>query len=348
VAAPIVPVFPVVERSQGPGPRRPDARAGLPAASDDVHRKYRCRNVLRLGAQGSPIVLDLTDAKLLQLATPGHACCYDGYSSVQPTHIPKPERVVRGSTVEQKAPPRAAVRQVYDRIAPHYAELYEGAGPLPHFYRTRLKLVATLLKRQQPGILLDVGSGPGVIGDHLRPLGFRYVGTDVSIGMAHECRRRGGSDMGRFSAAASAEALPFADGAFDAVTILGALEYMEAPENALTECRRVLRPGGTLIVSLLNRSSLYRLLTRVRQRRKPDGDPIPAVQFTRGEAEGALRRTGFEVRSVAYFDMELLPPAFAESHPKVAQQVAAMFEELSGAPFWWLGSAMLIQAFALR
>ena len=246
--------------------------------------------------------------------------------------------------MRQKAPPRAAVRQVFDRIAPHYAELYQGAGPLPHFYQTRLKLVSALLKRQQPGIVLDVGSGPGVIGDYLRPLGFRYVGADASVGMAHECRRRGGTDTGRFSAAARAEALPFADAAFDAVTVLGALEYMEAPESALAECRRVLRPGGTLVVSLLNRSSLYRWLTRVRQRRQPAGDPIAAVQFTRREAERALRRTGFEVRSVAYFDRELLPPAFAESHPRLAEQVAATFEKLPGALFRWLGSAMLIEA----
>jgi len=247
--------------------------------------------------------------------------------------------------VGQKPPPRAAVRQVYDRIAPHYVALYEGAGPLPHFYRTRLKLVSALLKRQQPGIVLDVGSGPGVIGDHLRPLGFRYVAADASVGMAHECRRRSGADTGRFSSAARAEALPFADAAFDAVTVLGALEYMEAPESALAECRRVLRPGGTLVLSLLNRSSLYRLLTRVRQRRRPARDPIPAVQFTRREAERALRRASFEVRSVAYFDRELLPPAFAENHPRVAQHVAAMFERLPGARFSWLGSAMLIEAF---
>ncbi len=253
--------------------------------------------------------------------------------------------VAQGPTVGQKPPPRAAVRQVYDRIAPHYAELYEGEGPLPHFYQTRLKLVSTLLKRQRPGIVLDVGSGPGVIGDHLRPLGFRYVGADASVGMAHECRRRGGTDTGRFCAAASGEALPFADAAFDAVTILGALEYMEAPERALAECRRVLRPGGTLVVSLLNWSSLYRLLTRVRERRNPGKDPIPAGQFTRWEAERALRRAGFAVRSVAYFDMELLPPTFAENHPKVAQHVAALFERLPGALFWWLGSAMLIEAF---
>jgi ubiquinone/menaquinone biosynthesis C-methylase UbiE len=222
--------------------------------------------------------------------------------------------------------------------------LYEGEGPLPHFYQTRLRLVSEVLKRHSPGIVLDVGSGPGVIGDSVRALGFRYVATDASVGMVHESRRRGSGDTGRISAAAYGEALPFADAAFDAVTILGALEYMEAPERALQECRRVLRPGGTLVVSLLNRSSLYRLLLRLRERRKPADDPIPASQFTRKEAERALRRAGFEVQSVAYYDMEVLPPALAESHPRVAQHLAAFLERLPGAPFWWLGSAMLIEA----
>lgn len=244
----------------------------------------------------------------------------------------------------QSPPPHTVVRQVYDRIAPHYAELYEGVGPLPHFYQTRLKLVAALLKSRPPGIVLDVGSGPGLIGDHVRSLGFRYVGTDASVGMARECGRRAGADGGRFSAAANAEALPFPDTAFDAVTVLGSLEYVGAPARALAECRRVLRPGGLLVVSLLNKSSLYRLLVRARR----DGnDPIPAVQFTRREAERALADGGFGVRSVEYFDMELLPPRFADNHPRIAQWIAAIFEKLPSTPLWWLGSAMLIEAMRL-
>jgi len=246
--------------------------------------------------------------------------------------------------VLQTPPPRAVVRRVYDSIAAHYAQLYEGVGPLPHFYQTRLRLVAALLKRLRRGIVLDVGSGPGLIGDQVRSLGFQYVGTDVSVGMARECGRRAKDDSGRFSAAASAEGLPFADGTFDAVTVLGSLEYVEAPDRALAECRRVLRPGGLLLVSLLNKSSLYRLLVRVHQQRNPADDPIPAVQFTRQEAERALKQVGFDVRSVEYFDMELLSPTFAENHPRLAQVVAATLEVLPSAPLWWLGSAMLIEA----
>lgn len=261
---------------------------------------------------------------------------------------PLPNRVderLRPTLERKSPPPREAVREVYDRIAPRYADLYEGTGPLAHFYKTRLKLVAGLLKRQERGLVLDVGSGPGVIGDDLRRLGFRYVGTDASVGMARECGRRGAGDASRFSAAARGDALPFGDASFDVVTVLGSLEYMEAPEVALTEIRRVLRPAGMLVLSLLNRSSLYRMLLRARQRREPDRDPIPAVQYTRSEAERALERSGFAVRSVSYFDRQLLPPAFAERHPRLARGIALIFEALPGAPFWWLGSAMLIEAF---
>ncbi len=44
---------------------------------------------------------------------------------------------------------------------------------------------------------------------------------------------------------ASADALPLADGSVDAVTMIMVLHHVE-PERALTEVRRVLRPGGTL------------------------------------------------------------------------------------------------------
>jgi SAM-dependent methyltransferase len=49
--------------------------------------------------------------------------------------------------------------------------------------------------------------------------------------------------------AASADALPFPDGSFDAVVTSNAFHFFRAPEEALREIRRVLRPGGALVVT---------------------------------------------------------------------------------------------------
>jgi SAM-dependent methyltransferase len=139
------------------------------------------------------------------------------------------------------------------------------------------------------------------------------------------------------------EALPFSNGVFDVVTALGVFEYVEPLDVAFAECHRVLRAGGTFIVSLLNRSSPYRAIQRVRQRITPT-DTIPAVHFTRSRALHLVKGAGFRVERFIPFDMGLLPPGLAEEHPRIWKSVQKLFEPLSRTPLGRFSSAMLIQA----
>lgn len=51
-----------------------------------------------------------------------------------------------------------------------------------------------------------------------------------------------------------AQALPFKDRRFDVVLLLEAIYYLERPPDFLTECRRVLRPGGIVVICTVNRN----------------------------------------------------------------------------------------------
>ncbi len=91
------------------------------------------------------------------------------------------------------------------------------------------------------GKVLDLGCGTGRV---LAEIGARVrVGVDVSRGLLLEARRRG-----LVVVRGDAHALPFAAGAFDAVVSgNGVFAYLDTP-RALSECARILAPGGLLVL----------------------------------------------------------------------------------------------------
>ena len=96
---------------------------------------------------------------------------------------------------------------------------------------------------------LDVGCGPGALtGELAARLGRDHVAAvDPSAPFADACRRR---LRGVRVEVAAAEALPFPDGAFDAVLSQLVVNFMSDPPAGLREMRRVVRPGGTVAASV--------------------------------------------------------------------------------------------------
>jgi SAM-dependent methyltransferase len=89
--------------------------------------------------------------------------------------------------------------------------------------------------------LLDVGCGEGQVSRRVAGHGVAVVGVDPTPGQVATATARGG---GVRYARAAAEALPFANGAFDAAVICLTLEHLEPFEPAVHEVARILEPGG--------------------------------------------------------------------------------------------------------
>ena len=100
-----------------------------------------------------------------------------------------------------------------------------------------------------PARILDAGCGAGPLSAALRDRGAIVTGFDKSAGMIELARRRLGGDAD-LQVADLGSALPFPDNTFDDVTASLVLHYLEDWGPALAELRRVLRPGGRLIVSV--------------------------------------------------------------------------------------------------
>jgi SAM-dependent methyltransferase len=96
--------------------------------------------------------------------------------------------------------------------------------------------------------VLDAACGPGLYAEELTARGADVIGFDQSPRMAELCRQR--VRGGRFRTHDLAEPLDWlTDGSVDLVLLALALEYLDDRTRALRELRRVLRPGGALVLS---------------------------------------------------------------------------------------------------
>jgi ubiquinone/menaquinone biosynthesis C-methylase UbiE len=146
---------------------------------------------------------------------------------------------------------RRVVVWLYDR----YAGRYDAIKDYDSRYEYAL-LAQPILKQiapQRAPLVLDVATGTGRLPlALLRHTHFqgRIVAVDLSRAMLAQAADKLAEDASRVSLLwCPAEHLPFADGLFDVVTCLEALEFMTDPAAALRELIRVLRPGGLLLFS---------------------------------------------------------------------------------------------------
>jgi SAM-dependent methyltransferase len=134
----------------------------------------------------------------------------------------------------------------YDRFADAYSAENESGLFNAHYERpAMLNLAGDVAGRR----ILDAGCGSGPLTAALLAKGAAVTGFDASAAMIELARQRLGEDADLYVADLSAP-LPFADAEFDDVVASLVLHYLEDWAGPLSELRRVLRPGGRLMVSV--------------------------------------------------------------------------------------------------
>ena len=149
--------------------------------------------------------------------------------------------------------------------------------------------------------VLDVGSGPGFLADEMaQEVGAdgRVAGVDPSESMLALAKRQ--TAAAEFQSG-DALSLPFADETFDVVVSTQVLEYVEDVAAALAEARRVLRPGGRLLVLDTDWDSIvWRTADLDRMNRVLDAwaDHLADPRLPR-RLPGLMREAGLEPEHVA-------------------------------------------------
>jgi ubiquinone/menaquinone biosynthesis C-methylase UbiE len=222
----------------------------------------------------------------------------------------RPEAAENGSRDEA-----AAAQYRPFEAATGYADAYQGSGPFARYFRSRVHLINQALAPVAGGDLLDIGCGPGMMVRELldsRPDDFRIAAVDRSSAMVKVCAQNAAGAKNFRALVGRVESMPFADASFDVILAMGVLEYAKISDG-LSEISRVLRPGGRVLVTMLNPLSPYRffewhiywrLLRLIGRGRAATG--IHA--YSESALRGTMTTAGLRVLDSAYFDVTWLVP----------------------------------------
>ena len=142
---------------------------------------------------------------------------------------------------------------------------------------------------------VDVGAGTGHLAADLATAGLRVSAVDNDPGMVAAARTRFGDRLQ--VACADAAELPFEDGAVDGLVATALVGLLPEPGPFLAEARRVLRPGGRVVLTVTNGSGAAQRLARLGRY------GAPARRFRRDQIAAELLRAGLELERDEYFNL---------------------------------------------
>jgi SAM-dependent methyltransferase len=153
----------------------------------------------------------------------------------------------------------------------------------------------------RPAKVLDAGCGTGGLIRRLaaRVPAWQWTGVDVSPLACALARQRCTAEI----VEAQVESLPFAEGSFDAAVSADVLYHLDDDGAALRELRRVLRPGGALVVNVPAYAwlwSYHDVATGARRR------------YARSGLCTALRAAGFTVERATHWNALVFPLVVAK------------------------------------
>ncbi len=167
--------------------------------------------------------------------------------------------------------------------------------------RTWEVMAGALIELLELGDVLDIASGDGVLAELLCRRARRVTCLDRSAAVMAAARKRLACRGNVDFEIGDMHALPWPDARFDQVFLLHALSYSRAPEAAIAEAARVMRPGARLILATIARHHHEATVAAY--------DHVN-LGFEIGQLSEWIRDAGLEVQTCAVSAREPQPPYF--------------------------------------
>lgn len=245
---------------------------------------------------------------------------------------------------------KATVIEHFDRFAldGRWSRLYdEIRDPVAaHSFLMRKRRVEELSEPLVgPGSrVLDIGCGTGISAPYYIEKGCEYRGADIAPRMVEQARTNVQSDQVEFSVGDVESGLDFPDGHFDLVIALGLVEYLDKLDAALDEMVRVVRPGGSIVVTVPNRNCVNYVATRclgpivsgasrlVRRllRRPLEPHTVSHRRFRARALEQGFACRGCTKTGQAYYNLEVLFYPLFRAMPGLAYALKRRVERRQG------------------
>jgi len=195
-----------------------------------------------------------------------------------------------------------------------------------HFWFQGLHGLLTQLAASEPKTarVLDIGCASGEMLKALSAAGFSDVtGIDISERAVGLCRERGFTQVQVMDAAHP----DFTGAVFDVIIAANIIEHIEDDEEALAQWRRILKPGGTLVVLTSAFMFLWSEHDRVNHHFR---------RYGRAELLDKLAAAGFALQRVSYWNFFLLGPIVLARFLRklLPSRAASAKDDLSLPPAW--------------
>ena len=162
----------------------------------------------------------------------------------------------------------------------------------------RSQMVISMVDAKPGELILDAGCGNGRDLIELAPRRCKCIGVDFSPNMIEEARKELSKHnlCGVELEVGDLTNLRFPDGTFDKVYASEVLEHIPDYHKAISEMRRILKPGGCLVITVPNKHSLYGFERYIIRKILRLGPRHPYDKWkTHKELAFALENNGFEI-----------------------------------------------------